>query len=54
MNEIDPKIVEYAKEMYGETCELVRRSEWSYSFKCDSCSAGLCGEALTVTPINVQ
>ena len=34
MNEIDPKVVEYAKEMYGETCELVRRSEWSYSFKC--------------------
>jgi hypothetical protein len=34
MNEVDPKIVEYAKEMYGETCEFVRRSEWSYSFKC--------------------
>jgi hypothetical protein len=34
MNEIDPKILEYAKELYGETCELVRRTEWSYSFKC--------------------
>jgi hypothetical protein len=34
MNEIDPKILEYAKGLYGETCELVRRTEWSYSFKC--------------------
>jgi hypothetical protein len=34
MNEIDPKILEHAKEMYGESCEMVRRTEWSYSFKC--------------------
>jgi len=34
MNEIDPKILEFAKGLYGESCELVRRTEWSYSFKC--------------------
>lgn len=34
MNGVDPKILEFAKDRYGETCELVRRTEWSYSFKC--------------------
>lgn len=34
MNNIDPKILELAKRDYGENCELARRTEWSYSFKC--------------------
>jgi hypothetical protein len=34
MNNIDPKILELAKRDYGEHCELVKRTEWSYSFKC--------------------
>src|ERR1700692_2063003 len=34
VNNIDPKILERAKREYGEDCELVRRTEWSYSFKC--------------------
>jgi hypothetical protein len=34
MNDIDPDILEFAKRNYGENCELVRRTEWSYSFKC--------------------
>lgn len=34
MNEIDPKILEFAKGLYGESCELVQRTEWSYSFRC--------------------
>jgi hypothetical protein len=41
MNDIDPKILELAKREYGENCELVKRTEWSYSFKCGpkSCSS---------------
>lgn len=31
---IDPKILEFAKRYYGDNCELVKRTEWSYSFKC--------------------
>jgi hypothetical protein len=34
MNEIDPKILELAKRDFGENCELVKQTEWSYSFKC--------------------
>ena len=34
MSEIDPKILEFAKRTYGEACELVKRTEWSYSYKC--------------------
>jgi len=34
MSNIDPKILELAKREYGENCELVKRTEWSYSFKC--------------------
>jgi hypothetical protein len=34
MTDIDPKILELAKNDYGENCELVKRTEWSYSFKC--------------------
>ena len=34
MSDIDPKILEHAKRDYGENCELVKRTEWSYSFKC--------------------
>src|SRR5271154_1893609 len=34
MNNIDPEILALAKRDYGDNCELVRRTEWSYSFKC--------------------
>lgn len=34
MSNIDPKILELAKREYGDSCELVKRTEWSYSFKC--------------------
>jgi len=34
MNSIDPKILDLAKRDLGENCELVKRTEWSYSFKC--------------------
>jgi len=34
MSEIDPKILELAKRDFGENCELVKQTEWSYSFKC--------------------
>ena len=34
MSEIDPKILEFAKRTYGEGCELLKRTEWSYSYKC--------------------
>ena len=34
MSEIDPEILERAKKDYGENCELVKRTKWSYSFKC--------------------
>ncbi len=34
MNGIDPKILELAKKDFGDNCELVRKTDWSYSFKC--------------------
>ncbi len=34
MNNVDPKVLEFAKREYGDHCELVKRTEWSYSFKC--------------------
>ena len=34
MNNIDPDILQRAKRDYGDNCELVRRTEWSYTFKC--------------------
>jgi hypothetical protein len=34
MNEIDPNILELAKKDFGDNCELVRKTDWSYSFKC--------------------
>jgi hypothetical protein len=34
MNNIDLEILELAKREYGENCELVKQTEWSYSFKC--------------------
>jgi hypothetical protein len=34
MNDIDPDILELAKREYGDNCELEKRTEWSYSFKC--------------------
>jgi hypothetical protein len=34
MTDIDPKILELAKREFGDNCELVRRTEWSYSYKC--------------------
>ena len=33
VNNIDPRIVEFAKRACGENCELVKRTDWSYSFK---------------------
>jgi hypothetical protein len=36
MSNIDPKAIEFAKKMYGEDCELERRTEFSYSLKCGS------------------
>lgn len=34
MKEIAPEILELAKREYGENCELVQATEWSYTFKC--------------------
>ena len=34
MADVDPKVVEFAKREFGENCDLVRRTEWSYSYKC--------------------
>src|ERR1051326_7894270 len=34
MSEIDPNVLKLAKRQYGENCELVKRTEWSYLFKC--------------------
>lgn len=36
MSNIDTKILELAKRKYGDNCELAKRTEWSYSFKCGS------------------
>jgi hypothetical protein len=33
MTNIDTKILELARREYGESCELAKRTEWSYSFK---------------------
>lgn len=40
MANIDPEILDLAKNDYGENCELVKRTEWSYSFKCGPKSSG--------------
>jgi hypothetical protein len=34
MSDVEPDILELAKRLYGENCELVKRTEWSYTFKC--------------------
>ena len=34
MGNIDPEILELAKQTYGENCELVKATEWSYTYKC--------------------
>jgi len=34
MDNIDPSILEMAKRDFGPECELVKETEWSYSFKC--------------------
>lgn len=34
MNNIDPEVLALAKRDFGDNCELVRTTEWSYSFKC--------------------
>lgn len=34
MSGIAPEILELAKREYGEGCELVKATEWSYTFKC--------------------
>ena len=31
---INPKVLEHAKKLVGEQCELVKATEWSYHFKC--------------------
>ncbi len=33
MTEIDPKFLEWIKNLYGAECELVEATEWSYSYK---------------------
>jgi hypothetical protein len=33
MNDIDARILELGRRKFGENCELVKRTEWSYSFK---------------------
>jgi hypothetical protein len=40
MNYIASKILELASREYGENCDLVKRTEWSYSFKCGEKSYG--------------
>jgi hypothetical protein len=40
MNDINPKVIELAKRDFGETCELVKQTEWSYTFKCGEKSYG--------------
>ena len=34
MNEIDQKILKLGRREFGENCELVKQTEWSYSYKC--------------------
>ena len=34
MSDIDPEVLAQAKRDYGENCELVKLTEWSYQFKC--------------------
>ena len=34
MDDIDPKVLELGRRDFGENCELVKRTEWSYTFKC--------------------
>jgi hypothetical protein len=34
MSDIAPEILELAKREYGENCELVKATDWSYTFKC--------------------
>jgi hypothetical protein len=40
MSDIDPKVIELAKRDFGENCELVKQTEWSYTFKCGEKSYG--------------
>lgn len=34
ISDIDPNILELGKRYYGESCELVKQTEWSYTYKC--------------------
>lgn len=34
MNPIDPKVLQWAKKLYGQNCELEKTTEWSYTFRC--------------------
>lgn len=34
MADIDPKILELGRRDFGDNCELVKETEWSYTFKC--------------------
>jgi hypothetical protein len=59
MSDIDPEILELAKRDYGEHCELVRRTEWSYTFKCGpksycNISRFLAEKALEVTAKEIR
>jgi len=40
MDDIDPKILELGRRDFGENCELVKQTEWSYTFKCGEKSYG--------------
>ncbi len=33
-NDIDPEVLKRAKRDFGESCEVERKTEWSYTFKC--------------------
>ncbi len=34
MDDLDPRILDRAKKDFGDDCELIRTTDWSYSFKC--------------------
>jgi len=36
MSDIDSDMLGFAKKEFGENCELEKRTEWSYSFRCGS------------------
>jgi hypothetical protein len=36
MSDIDSDVLGFARKEFGENCELEKRTEWSYSFRCGS------------------